>query len=79
MAAKRRVENTEVRKIQDVPKGEYVRVKHRLAGGDGFTKKVYKLVGFDRSQRQWTLDDCSDINFCVFVKTGTLVQVGFTY
>ena len=77
---KRKVEDTEVRKIQDVPKGEYVRVKHRLAGGDGFTKRVYKLVGFDRSQRQWMLDDCSDICLpWLGVKTDTLVQVGFTY
>lgn len=77
--AKRKVEDSEVRKIQDVPVGEFVRVKRWVNGEIGFTKKVYRLAGYDRSEREWMLDDMDDISRCRWVKTGAVVQVGFIY
>lgn len=82
MAAKRRVEDTEVRKIQDVPKGEYVRLKYRYdmnQSADGFTKKVYKNDGWDSLSRTYYVDDTDDISRGRYVKKDTLVLVGFTY
>ena len=75
MSAKRRVEDAEVRKIQDVPKGEYVKLIH----GKAWTKKVYSLGDYDRSFKQWELHDEEDISRNRWVNSNKLVLVGFTY
>jgi DnaJ-class molecular chaperone len=41
--------------------------------------KVFKLAGYDRSERKWQLDDCDDISRCVYVKRGTMLHAGFSY
>jgi len=73
--AKRKIEDTEVRKIQDVPVGAFLRIKR----GDGFTAKVYKLEGYDRREREYSVDDMDDISRGRWLKTNALVQVGFIY
>ena len=77
MAYKRKVEGQEVRKIQDVPVGEFVQVS--IKRGERFTLKVYKLDGWDNLSRTYYLDDMDDISRGRYVKKDTLVLVGFTY
>ena len=93
MAYKRKVTEAEVRKIQDVPVGEFVQVSvkrkqpeacehHRCASSptcERFTLKVYKLDGWDSLSRTYYLDDMDDISRGRYVKKDTLVLVGFTY
>jgi hypothetical protein len=89
--AKKKVKGVEVRKIQDVPVGEFVRLntltkKERFFAteasvqrGYGFTTKTYKNEGWDRGEREYLLADQDDISRCRWAQKDTLVQVGFTY
>lgn len=53
-------------------KGQYVRRKPDA-------KTTYKVVGYDKAERRWQLDDVSDISRCIYVKPGTKLYAGFTY
>jgi hypothetical protein len=94
MARKRKVEGVEVRKIQDVPVGEFVRLntltqKERFFAtaasvqrGYGFTSKVYKNEGWDRGEREYFLADQDPLDRIArgrWAEKDTLVLVGFTY
>lgn len=62
--------------IETVAKGEYV----KLVRADKPTAKVYRVEGYDRSERKYAVTDCDDIwGNARYLKKGTLVYVGFTY
>jgi hypothetical protein len=85
--AKRKVEGQEVRQIQDVPVGEFIRVRRPSSKctkmiwdvGCDFTKKTYKNEGYDRIGREYFLGDMDDISRGRWIKKNTWVLVGFTY
>jgi hypothetical protein len=64
------IEETKV-KIETLKKGEYFR---RVNG-----KAVYKLVGYDRSEKKYEAYKVDDVNSNTYFKKGTTVEVGFTY
>jgi hypothetical protein len=59
-------------RVEDLPLGEYVRRK-------ADSSKVYKRGAYDRSTRNYELEDCSDCSRSIFVKRGTVLFYGFTY
>lgn len=58
-------------KIEDIKKGEFVRLK--LSG------KTYTKQGFDRSSKKYELNDYEGASDYKYVKKGTLMFVGFEY
>lgn len=76
MKAKRKVESEEMRMICEVPTGEFVRLATK--SGRVFAR-VYKLEGFDRSERAYWLQAADDISDGRYVKGIQPCQVGFTY
>lgn len=58
--------------VHCIPMGEYVKRKPT-------SKKVYKLGAYDAETKRYSLEDCDDICNEVYVKSGTMLVVGFTY
>ena len=89
--AKKKVKGVEVRKIQDVPVGEFVRLntltkKERFFAteasvqrGYGFTTKTYRNEGWDRGEREYFLVGVTVSAGRCWAQKDTIVQVGFTY
>ena len=42
-------------------------------------KKVYVINHYDRASKAWSLSDWHDMNSEIFLKSDTLVYVGFTF
>jgi hypothetical protein len=62
----------DVAPVEKLKKGEFVKRKPDA-------RKVYTIVGYDRSLRKYQLDDHDDISRCIWVKAGTPLVYGFTY
>jgi len=58
--------------INKAPKGEYIKRK-------ADSVKVYRLGSFDRALKRWEVIDCDDISRCLYLKSSTIVFIGFTY
>lgn len=73
---KRKVEDEELRKVSEVPFGEFVRVA--TPNGRVYSK-VYRLEEYDRSERAYWLQSMDDISEGRYLKKDRTLQVGFTY
>jgi hypothetical protein len=77
-----------VYEVQTLPVGEFVHKVTKCKGDNCAAKgcpgyivqqKVYKRGAYDRSSKQFQLDDVDDISRCIYVKRGTKLYAGFTY
>jgi hypothetical protein len=62
----------ETMKINSVKIGEFIKRK-------ADSNKVYKRGEYDRSTKSFELIDTDDINRSIYIKSGAMVFVGFTY
>lgn len=74
---KRKVESEEIRKVSEVPFGEFIRTVAPKTGKAFST--VYILDGYDRSTRMYEAYAAEDVNRCIYLKPDRQVLVGFTY
>jgi hypothetical protein len=58
--------------VENIKQGEYVR-RSREA------QKTYIRGEFDRTSKRYSLTDTADVNREIFVKSGTLLFVGFEF
>ena len=65
-------ESSNLAKIQDLPKGEYIK---RKPGA----RTVYIKGDYDSVAKAWECSDCEDTNRVIYIKKGKLVHVGFEY
>ena len=77
MATKRKVEDEEVRLINEVPTGEFIRTVVARTGR--VMQRVYVLDGYDRSQRKYVAHAFDDINQEIYLASTRKVLVGFTF
>jgi hypothetical protein len=61
----------EVANVEKIKKGEFVRKCGK--------KKVYRLEGYDRSERKYCLQDWDDFSRQVYVKKGTPLEYDFIF
>ena len=66
----------QVMPIEKVPVGELVR---KLKKDGTPMQSVFTRQAFCRWEKKCQLDDWYDISRCVYLKKGTLVQVGFYF
>lgn len=62
--------------VESLKVGEYVQ---RVGKGGTPMSKVYRRAEYDREQKKYCLNDTEDASRCIYVKKGTLLNVGFTY
>lgn len=67
-----KIETEAMMKVNVIPKGEFVKRKPT-------SKEVFTRGEFDRSQGKYELNSESDISKSIYVKSGTMLFVGFTY
>ena len=77
MAAKRKVEEEEIRLISEVPTGEFIRSIVPKTGR--VMQRVYVLDGYDRSTRRYVAHAWDDINQEIYLTKTRQVLVGFTF
>lgn len=62
--------------IEKVPMGEFIR---KVKKNGEPMQTVFTRQAFCRFEKKYQCDDENDISRCVYLKKGTLVQVGFDY
>lgn len=77
MAAKRKVEDEEIRLISEVPTGTFIRTVVPKTGR--VMQRVYILDGYDRSTRKYVAHAWDDINQEIYLTKTRQVLVGFTF
>jgi len=70
------INETQLMKIENVPMGEFIR---KVKKGGEPMQAVFTRQAFCRYEKKYQLNAEDDISRCVYLKKGTLVQVGFEY
>lgn len=75
--AKRKVEVEEIRTIDEVPTGTFIRTVVAKTGR--VMNRVYVLDGYDRSMRKYVAHAWDDVNQEIYLTKTRMVLVGFTF
>lgn len=75
--AKRKVEAEEIRMINEVPTGTFIRTVVAKTGR--VMNRVYVLDGYDRSMQKYVAHAFDDINQEIYLTKTRKVLVGFTF
>lgn len=75
--AKRKVEAEEIRMINEVPTGTFIRTVVAKTGR--VMNRVYVLDGYDRSTRKYVAHAWDDVNQEIYLGKDRKVLVGFTF
>lgn len=73
----RKVECEEIRKINEVPKGEFIRCTSPKTGR--VYETVYVKGDYCRERKAWECYKYEDVNSHVYLKANRQVLVGFTF